>query len=108
MLPSHTLQVHFKVGRCLEKLKYTDEAINHYYAEVILRYQNERRRGVWYDESGTTLFVRAAFNVAEMYEARNEPEQAVRILQRVVQAGVPGEKEARARIERLRGKKAGV
>ncbi len=108
MSPSLTLQLHFKVGRCLEKLKRADDAINHYYAEVILRYQDERRRGVWYDESGTTLFVRAAFNVSEMYAARNEPEQAVRILQRVVQMGVPGEEEARVRIERLRGKKAGV
>lgn len=108
MSPSLTLQLHFKVGRCLEKLKRTDEAINHYYAEVILRYQDERRRGVWYDESGTTLFVRAAFNLAEMYEVRRETEQAVRILQRVVQMGVPGEEEARVRIGRLRGRKAGV
>ncbi|MDD4025717.1 MAG: tetratricopeptide repeat protein [Kiritimatiellae bacterium] len=108
MSPSLTLQLHFKVGRCLEKLKRAEEAINHYYAEVILRYQDERRRGVWYDESGTTLFVRAAFNLAEMYEVRRETEQAVRILQRVVQMGVPGEEEARARIGRLRGKKAGV
>jgi len=52
--------------------------------------------------------VRAAFNLAEMYEVRRETEQAVRILQRVVQMGVPGEEEARARIGRLRGKKAGV
>lgn len=108
MTPALTLQLHFKIGRCLEKLKRVDEAVNHYYAEVIVRYQDERRRGVWYDETGTTLFVRAAFNVADLYEARSEPEQAVRILQRVVQMGVPGEEEARLRIERLRGKRAGV
>ena len=33
--------------------------------------------------------------MAELYEQKGEPEQAVRILQRVVQAGVPGEDEAR-------------
>ena len=108
MTPALTLQMHFKIARCLEKLKQIDDAINHYYGEVIVRYQDERRRGVWYDETGTTLFVRAAFNVADLYEARGAPEQAVRILQKVVQMGVPGEEEARLRIERLRGKKAGV
>ncbi|MDD4101131.1 MAG: tetratricopeptide repeat protein [Kiritimatiellae bacterium] len=108
MTPALTLQLHFKAARCLEKLKRADESINHYYAEVIVRYQDERKRGVWYDDTGTTLFVRAVFNVADMYEAKNEPEQAVRILHRVLQMGVPGEEEARLRIERLRGKKAGV
>ena len=37
-----------------------------------------------------------------------QPEQAVRVLQRVSQTGVPGTEEARQRIERLRTKKAGV
>ena len=97
-----TLQLHYKVGRCLEKLKRIDEAIDEYYSEVIIRYQDERARGVWLDETSTSLFVRAAFNVAELNEQKSQPEQAIRVLQRVIQAGVPGEDEARQRIVRLR------
>ncbi len=107
LTPALTLQLQFKAGRCLEKMKRIDDAIDQYYSEVMIRYQEERARGVWYDETSTSLFVRAALNVAELYEQKGQPEQAVRILQRVVQAGVPGEEEARQRIERLRKKKAG-
>jgi len=103
-----TLQLQFKAGRCLEKMKRIDEAIDLYYTEVIIRYQNERSRGTWYDETVTSLFVRAAFNVAEMYEQKGQLGQAEKVLQRVVKAGVPGQEEARQRIERLRKKKAGV
>lgn len=103
-----TLQLQFKSGRCLEKLKRIDEAIDLYYSEVIIRYQNERSRGTWFDETMTSLFVRAAFNVAELYEQKGQPGLAVKVLQRIVQAGVPGEEEARQRIERLHTKKAGV
>lgn len=108
LTPALTLQFQFKAGRCLEKMKRVDDAIDQYYSEVMIRYQNERAGGAWYDETSTSLFVRAAFNAAELYEQKGEPEQAVRILQRVVQAGVPGEDEARQRIERLRKKRAGV
>ena len=108
LTPSLTLQLHYKAGRCLEKLKRIDDAIDQYYSEVMVRYQNERMRGTWYDERSTSLFVRAAFTVAELYEQKGQPEQAVRVLQRVSQTGVPGTEEARQRIERLRTKKAGV
>jgi len=102
------LQLHFKAGRCLEKMKRPNDAVDEYYSEVIVRYLNERGRGVWYDETATSLFVRAAFNVAELYEQKGQFEQAVSVLQRVIQAGVPGEEEARQRMERLRKRKAGV
>jgi len=107
LTPALTLQLQFKAGRCLEKMKRADEAIDQYYSEVMIRYQDERARGVWFDETCASLFVRAAFNVAELYEQKGQPEQAVRVLQRVLQAGVPGVEEARQRIERLRKKKAG-
>jgi len=108
LTPSVQLLLQFKVGRCLEKMKRVDDAIDQYYAEVIVRYLNERERGTWFDDASTGLFVRAAFNVAELYEQKGQAEQAVRVLQRVVQSGGPGEEEARQRIERLRTKKAGV
>lgn len=107
LTPSLTLQLQFKAGRCLEKLKQIDDAVNQYYAEVIIRFLNERARGTWFDEHSTGLFVRAGFTIAELYEQKGHPAQAVRVLQRVAQSGVPGADEARQRIERLRGKKSG-
>ena len=105
LTPTLTLQLHYKVGRCLEKLKRIDDAIDEYYSEVMIRYQTGREHGVWQDETSTSLYVRAAFNAAELYEQKNQPEQAIRVLQRVVQVGVSGEEEAKQRIERLRKKK---
>jgi TolA-binding protein len=107
LTPSLALRLQFQAGRCLEKLKQLDDAIDQYYAGVIVRYLDERARGTWYDERSTGLFVRAAFAVAELYEQKGQPAQAVRVLQRVVQSGVPGAEEARQRMERLRGKKTG-
>ena len=105
LTPTLTLQLHYKVGRCLEKLKRLDEAIDEYYSEVMIRYQDERAHGVWQDETSTSLYVRSAFNAAELYEQKSQPEQAIRVLQRVIQAGVSGGDEARQRIERLRKKR---
>jgi TolA-binding protein len=106
LTPSLALQLQFKAGRCLEKMKLLDEAIDQYYAEVMIRYLTERAKGTWYDERSTGVFVRAAFTAAELYEQKGRPDQAVSVLQRVAQAGVPGAEEALLRIERLRGKKA--
>ncbi len=107
LTPSLMLQLQFKAGRCLEKLKQIDEAIDQYYTEVIVRFLNERTRGTWFDERSTGLFVRAGFTVAELYEQKGHSDQAIRVLQRVAQSGVPGADEARQRIERLRGKRTG-
>lgn len=106
--PGLLLQLHYKSARCLEKLNRIDDAVNHYYAEVIIRFQEERLRGVWYDDNITALFVRAVFNLSELYETRHDMEQAVNILDRVIRLGVPGTEEAKARMERLRNRKGGV
>ncbi len=105
--PGLTLQLQFKIARCLEKLKRIDEAIDTYYAHVMIRYQTERTQGVWFDETGDSLFVRAAFSLAELYEQKGQPEQAIQVLERVRQSGVPGSSEVQQRIERLRKKKTG-
>jgi len=99
------MQLRFKIGRCLEKMKRLDEAIDQYYAEVMIRYQEDRAKGVWFDETCSSLFVRAAFNIAELYEQMGQPTQAIGVLQRALQSGVPGAEEARQRIERLRKKR---
>ncbi len=107
LTPSLTLQLNFKIGRCLEKLKQTSEAIDQYYAGVMVRYLDNISQGIWYDERSTTLFVRAAFTAAELYVLKGQKTEAAQVLQRVVQSGVPGADEARKRIERLRGSKGG-
>jgi TolA-binding protein len=99
--PEMLLQAEFKLGRCLEKLKRTDEAMEQYYTRVILRFIEDRSRGIWYDEAAATWFTRAAFQMADLLTQKGQPEAAGRVLQRVVQAGVPGQVEARQRLERL-------
>src|SRR5574344_2037286 len=73
------LQLHFKLARCLEKLKRVDEAIDQYYSEVMMRYLNGRAKSNWLDENSTALFVRAAFAVSDLYEQKGEQEQALRV-----------------------------
>jgi TolA-binding protein len=63
--PSVTLQLHFKVGRCLEKLKQIDDAIDQYYAEVIIRFLTSARAG-----PGLTS-IAAAFLFAPVLRLRN-------------------------------------
>jgi len=102
---SQKLQLHYKAGRCLEKLKRTDEAIEAYYSDIVIRYLNDRAAGVWYDDASAGLFMRATFNVADLYEQTDHPESAVSVLTRVLQSDAPGKDEIRQRIERLRRKK---
>lgn len=99
--PEMLLQAEFKLGRCLEKVKRVDDAIDQYYTRVILRFIDDRSRGVWYDEAAATWFTRAAFQMADLLVQKGQTEAAGRVLQRVVQAGVPGQVEARQRLERL-------
>ncbi|MCL2105248.1 MAG: tetratricopeptide repeat protein, partial [Kiritimatiellaeota bacterium] len=105
LTPGQQLQLHDKAGRCLEKLKRTDEAIDTYYSEVVIRYLNDRAAGVWYDAAASGLFMRAAFRVADLYEQKGSPESAANVLNRVLQSDVSGKDEIRQRIERLRRKR---
>jgi TolA-binding protein len=96
------LQAEYKIGRCLEKMGRADEALEQYYVNVILRYFADREKGVWHSEAAKVWFARAAFNAAALYEGQKEWRQAVKVLDRIVAAGVDGEEEARARIARIR------
>ena len=108
LTPSSLLQIHFKIAWCYEKMHQADEAVHAYYADVMLRYENERRQGVWFNDDSTELFIRAAFRAAALCEERERIEQAIGILQRVVRLKVSGADEARARITHLQVKKAGM
>lgn len=96
------LQVEYKIGLCLEKMKQATAALDQYYSRVIMRYLADRQRGVWYSEAAGTWFVRAAFRAVDLLEQKNEFDQAERILNRVIQSNLPGHEEARQRIQRLR------
>jgi len=101
---SQILQLNYKAARCLEKLKRIDEAIDAYYSDVVIRYQTNHAQGVWYDDSASGLFVRAAFNVADLYEQKGRSNAAIKVLVRILETDVQGKDEVRARIERLRKK----
>jgi hypothetical protein len=105
--PSLRIAAAFKVGRALEKLHLGAEAVDQYYVQVVTAYCDGLRDGTWYDADARTFFSRAAFVLADFYEARGESRQAVRVLEYVIRADVPAAAEARRRIARLT-KKGGV
>jgi hypothetical protein len=71
----------------------------------VICYLTDRAEGVWYDDTAIGRFVRAAFHVADLYEQKGNPDLAVNVLERVLQADVSGKDEIRQRIERLRKKR---
>lgn len=101
---SMKILVAFKIGRTLEKLKRTDEAIDEYYAKVVLAYRDGRANGVRYDDEARAAFSRAAFRLADEYESRGKDFQAVRVLELVATSDVPAADEAEKRINRIERK----
>lgn len=102
--PGERLMVSYKYARTLEKLKRTDEAVDNYYTDVVLAYRDGRRKGVWYDDEARAAFARAAFRLADEYEARGKDFQAMHILELVVASDVPAATEAEKRIDRIQTK----
>ncbi len=102
--PSLKLAIAFKTGRTLEKLKRLDEAIDHYYASVVLAYREGRMKGVRFDDEARATFARAAFRLADEYESRGKDFQAMHILELVVASDVPASDEAEKRIDRIQTK----
>lgn len=96
------LQAEYKTGRCYEKLGRIDDAIAQYYTRVIVRFLQDREKGVRHTEASKLWFTRGSFNLADIMEARKEWRQVVTILERVVDAGVTVAPETRERIKRLR------
>jgi TolA-binding protein len=105
--PEMLLQAEFRIGRCLQKKNQADAAIDQYYSHVVLRYLDDRQKSIIYSEAASTWFVQAAFQAAELLEQKKEIDQAERVLNRVIQANVPGREEAQQRIQRLRKGTAG-
>ncbi len=99
--PTTRLQVAFKIGRVLEKLKRQDEAIDQYYSGVVLAYRSGRMNGVRFGEDARAVFSRAAFRLADLFEGRGRDRSAVEILRLVEESAVPSAPEATKRIERI-------
>lgn len=102
--PGLRIEVSFKIARTLEKLRRLDEAIDEYYAEVVLAYRNARLSGARLDDDVRAVFVRAAFRLADEYESRGMDFQAVRVLELVVASDAPAAEEAARRIGRMQMK----
>ena len=102
--PSLKITVSFKIGRAMEKLKRMDEAVDQYYAEVVLAYREGRLAGVRFDDEARAAFARAAFRLADEYESRGKDFQAMHILELVVASDVPASDEAEKRIDRIQTK----
>ncbi len=95
-------QAEYKIGRCLEKMARTDEALEHYYTRVVVRFLEDPAGRLSPDSPAAVWFTRAAFAVADILEAQDNRRRAVRVLQRVVDAGVPAAADAQARIDKIR------
>jgi len=97
------LQAAFKRGRCLEKMGRVDEALDHYYDQVMLRFLRDQQAGMKLDTEAQAWFARAAMQAAAVMEAQGRPEAAVRVLQRLIGSRVPGAAEAQTILERIEG-----
>ncbi len=102
--PSERLVVSYKIARTLEKLKRVDEAVDRYYADVVLAYREGRSKGIRFDDEAKASFSRAAFCLADEYESRGRDYQAVHVLELVSTSDVPAGAEARKRIDRIQRK----
>ncbi|MBL7076310.1 MAG: tetratricopeptide repeat protein [Kiritimatiellae bacterium] len=100
--PDEVLQAAYKIGRCLEKMERMDEALEQYYAKVIVRYLRAGEKGVWHNEAAKVWFTRATFSTADIMESREDWRGAARVLERVVKADVPATEEAKERIAKIR------
>ena len=102
--PSLRLSVAYKVAKTLEKLKRTDEAVDRYYADVVLAYREGRAGGVRFDDEARAAFSRAAFRLADEFESRGRDFQALHVLELVAASDVPAAEEAKKRIDRIQRK----
>lgn len=99
------LALSFKIARTLEKMGRVDEAIDQYYVDVVCAYLDMRKRGEKPDDDAKATFARAAFRLADEFEARGEDAKAEGVLALVTAADAGSSaKEARRRIARIHGK----
>jgi TolA-binding protein len=96
------MRAEYRIGACLEKLGKAAEAFQQYYRKVILKYFEDADKGIRHNEACKVWFTRAVLNAAELMEAKKDWPGAVKVLERLVKAGVPAAEEAGKRIKRLK------
>lgn len=102
--PDRKIEVAFKIGRAMEKLRNTEKAMEQYYRNVVLAYSEGCAKGMLFGEVARTFFVRAAFALADHYDSEGNANAAIAMLERVADADVPASREAQRRIAALKRK----
>ena len=98
------LLLSYRIARSLDKLKRTDEAMDAYYAQVVLAYREGRLAGGHFTDEVRAAFSKAAFRLADEYESRGQDRQAIDVLGLVAESDVPAADEAARRINKIRSK----
>ena len=101
LLPDRRIETSFKIGRALEKLRRTKDAMDQYYRNVVLAYSEETSKGVLLGAPARTFFSRAAFSLADYYAAAGDTLAVRKMLERVIASDVPAANEARRRLDEL-------
>ncbi len=104
LAPDRRIEVAFKIGRALEKLRRTKMAMDQYYRNVVLAYSEGTEKGILFGEAARAFFVRAAFSLADYSDSAGNHKAAISVLERVVAADVPASREAKRRIAAIRKK----
>ena len=107
LAPDRKMEIAFKIGRAMEKLRNTKMAMDQYYRNVVLAYSEGTSKGILFGEAARTFFVRAAFLLADYSDSAGNYKAAISVLERVVAADVPASREARRRIAAIK-KKGGI
>ncbi len=102
LTPSERIATAFNAARTLSRLRRHGEAADRYYGDVIEAYERGRNAGVWFDEAARTCYTRAAFELADYYEAKGRTRAAINVLKHVVASRLPAAEEARRRIAKLK------
>lgn len=96
------LEAEYKIGRCLQKLERTDAAIEQLYRNVMTPFLERTRADGVQSEAARMWFVRAARDLADIFEARQEWKKVVNVLERALSAGLPDEAGIQERIRTIR------
>ena len=102
--PDRRIEVSFKIGRALEKVGRTRDAMDQYYKNVMLAYSSANASGLLLGTPARTFFARAAFSLADYYGAAGNKQAVKHVLERVVAENVPAAEEARRRLAALKEK----
>ena len=104
LLSDRKIETSFKIGRALEKLRRTKDAMDQYYRNVVLAYSEETAKGALLGAPARTFFSRAAFSLADYHAAAGDMRAVRKMLQRIVASDVPAAKEAQRRLDELDAK----